>query len=71
MFRHLILWRTLTYLAIPPGFQAVVTMPQACPACPEKTLFRDQHPVAKEADETLLRTWGLMVHVEEMRDNQQ
>ena len=35
----------------PTRTPASVSMPQVCPACPEKTLFRDQHPVAMEADE--------------------
>ena len=35
----------------PTQTPASVSMPQVCPACPEKTLFRDQHPVAMEADE--------------------
>ena len=48
-----------------------VSMPQACPAPPEKTLLRDQHPVAMEADETLLRTWSLTFHVEETQENWQ
>ena len=36
----------------PTWIPSRVSMLQACPAPPEKTLLRDQHPVAMEADET-------------------